>query len=741
MPSETFEQLLDRVAAAYGIDSGFWDIWGKYHTTTSAAKQAILDAMGVPAGAAEDLERVLAGLERKQWTRLLPPVLVVSEAAPHVLPLSIPAESLGEAARVTVRRENGAGHTWDLSLWDLPQTGSIEMEGRTWVRKQATLPLDLPLGYHEVLVELGTSHATARYIVTPDRVWTHPQLGRGGREAGIAISLYGVRSTRNWGCGDFRDLLDVVDWAAEDLDVSFVSLNPLHAIHNRRPFNTSPYLPNCIFYQNFLYLDVEGMEDFASCRRAAALRRSPEVTAEIEALRAAPFVEYERVSALKLRFLKLMFAGFLREWRRGSPRAREFDTFVAGEGRLLESYALYCALDEYLHKRNPDLWVWTEWPEPYRDPDSTDALAFRRKHWRSVMFYQYLQWQIDIQLRRGQQRARDRHMAIGLYHDLALATDRFGSDLWAHRRFFVPACRVGSPPDDFSPKGQDWAFPPPNSEQHREDGYRLFSESIRRNCRHGGALRIDHVMRFFRLYWIPDGNDATEGAYVRERNLDYLRILALESVRNHVVIVGEDLGTVEPEVRETLAHFGVFSYRLFYFEKNEQGAFRCSDEYPSQALVSSTTHDLPTLAGFWTGADIEARLRAGLLDDGHHRQQLASRQGEKQKMLDMLFGLGLLPGYVPRSAAQIPELTGELHNAIVGFLAATPSQLMVINQEDLTKESEQQNLPGATWQYPNWCRKMRFAVEQLRNGHEAAGYTLMFRNWIRLSGRRNQPMD
>ena len=172
-------------------------------------------------------------------------------------------------------------------------------------------------------------------------------------------------------------------------------------------------------------------------------------------------------------------------------------------------------------------------------------------------------------------------------------------------------CRVGAPPDDFAPQGQDWGFPPPNSQRHFEDGYRLFAESIRRNCRHGGALRIDHAMRLFRLYWIPEGSDATEGAYVREMSEDFVRVLALESVRNQVMVIGEDLGTVEPQIRETLGRFGILSYRLFSFEKNKDGTFHAAAEYPPQALVSSTTHDLPTLAGFWIGADIEARRKAG----------------------------------------------------------------------------------------------------------------------------------
>ena len=737
MPSESFEQLLDRAAALYGIDPGFWDIWGRYHVTTTAAKQTILRGLGVDASDAATLQRSLAERTRREWERLLPPVIVAVESAETELPLNIPAESLGDRARLAVRREDGQAAEFELNLWELPQSGSIEMDGRTWVRTRARLPLRLPLGYHEISVNLGATAAATRYIVTPARAFASPHLGRGGRAAGIAVSLYGVRSARNWGCGDFRDLLDIVDWVADSLQAGFVALNPLHAIHNRRPFNTSPYLPNCTFYRNFLYLDVEGIAGFAACRRAQQLRLSPEVDAEIQALRASEFVEYERVSGLKLRFLKLLFAQFLREWRKGSPRAQEFQAFLAREGDLLEDFAVYCALDEHLHQRDPQVWSWPDWPEPFRDPASDATRAFRKKHWRCVMFYQYVQWQIDLQLRRAQQRARDRRLTIGLYHDLALATDRFGSDLWGHRRFYVEGCRVGSPPDDFSPQGQDWGFPPPHADRHREDGYRLFAESIRKNCRHGGALRIDHVMRLFRLYWIPDGSDATQGAYVRERTDDFLRILALESVRNQVVVVGEDLGTVEPAVRETLAQFGILSYRLFYFEKHRSGDFRRYDEYPQQALVSSTTHDLPTLAGFWAGADLEARRAAGVLDEPGFQSQTASRLREKQRMLDLLIQAALLPPDFPPSAAAWPDLTAELHNAIVGFLALTPSQLLAINQEDLTKELAQQNLPGTTWQYPNWGRKMRFTLEQLKSDPEAAGYTAMFRNWIANSGRRN----
>jgi 4-alpha-glucanotransferase len=693
MPSATFEQLLDRAASMYGIEPYFWDIWGRKHEIAREAKQALLRARGVAAGSAAELDQSLARRARAEWERFVPPALVVTVAAETELPLNVPADCPHPVARVSIRREDGSEAAYELRLADLPESASAEIDGRTWVRKVAHLEVALPLGYHRVRVSIGGVDAETRYIVTPERAWNDHLPARGRRAAGVAVSLYGVRSEHNWGCGDFRDLLGVIDWVAGDLEASFVSLNPLHAIHNRRPFNTSPYLPNCIYYQNFIYLDIEGMEDFLHSTCARRLRDSAAIEAEIRRLREVPFVEYEGVAALKLRFLKLAFVQFLREWRAGSPRAVQFREFCEREGDLLQKFAVYCALDEWLHRRDPNVWIWPEWPPQYREPDSDATRTFQQKHWRSVMFYQYLQWQIGLQLHRAQQRARTRKMSIGLYHDLALATDRFGSDLWAHRPFFVSGCRVGSPPDDFALEGQDWGFPPPNAEVHRANGYRLFAETIRRNARYGGALRMDHVMRLFRLYWIPDGSDAAHGAYVKEVSLDLLRILALESVRNRVLIVGEDLGTVDPAIRETLEQFGVLSYRLFYFEKDARGEFRRYREYPRQALVSSTTHDLPTLAGMWAGADLDARRAAGMLDQAAFDAQSRTRLLEKQKMLDMLFELELMPADLPRGAKDYPALSGELHNGIVGFLALTPSQLLAINQEDLTKEARSAEPP------------------------------------------------
>jgi 4-alpha-glucanotransferase len=732
-------QEVEAAARILGIETEYWDVWGRHHAASAETQAAILSSLGVNAATRESLSRALEEHEYRSWRKWLAPTIVLTQdRPPHELAISVPAGRADTPAVIEIRFEDGHALRLPFQFDAIAALESKQVDSQSVVRKTIQLPDTLPLGYHEVAIELaGERSPVSRLIVCPSRAY-HPDWLETGRTAGLAISLFGLRSDRNWGCGDITDLKALIDWAAEHAGADFIALNPLHSIPNRQPFNISPYLPNSVFFRNPLYLDVEATEDFQASAKARALRASPAIESEIQALRVSQFVEYERVYRLKVRFLKLLFHAFLEERWQNSPRSDEFRQYVEREGDLLHRFAVHAALDESMHTRCPDVWTWRAWPEQYQDPESPAVAEFAREHWRSVLFHKYLQWQLDLQLASAQEHARTRGRRIGLYHDLALAVDRFGADLWAHREFFASGCRVGAPPDDFSPKGQDWAFPPPNSERHYEDGYRLFAESIRRNMRHGGALRIDHVMRFFRLYWIPDSNDATDGTYVRDRAEDLLRILALESVREKIPIVGEDLGTVPDEVRQALHSFGILSYRLLYFERDSNGRFRTPAEYPREALVSATTHDLPTLAGFWLGRDIEARRQAGLLpEESTYQKMLADRGGEKQRILDLLIALRLLPDRFPRNARDVPELTGELHNAIVGFLASTPSKLMVLNQEDLLKETEQQNLPGTTEQYPNWRRKMRCTVEELWTSPEIEAFTQMFRNWMERTGRMN----
>jgi len=738
----TYEQALGRAARLWGIEPDYGDTWGKLHITAPETQKAILTALGVDTTSRESLERAVENRIFQDWDRLVPPVVVAGAATwASGFPLHVPASMADGSAVVEFRWENGQTERQTFQLSELVNNGRADVRGTSYTRKRVPLPVSATLGYHDVTVTLHGSHgetrqASTRLILCPDRAYVPPALRNGGKTAGITLALFSLRSNRNWGCGDYTDLEGAVDWVSSEVGAGFIGLNPLHAIPNRQPFNTSPYLPTSTFYKNPLYLDVERIPDFQNARRARRFLRTPATAREIAELRATGLVEYERVWALKLFALKLAFAWFLRhEHRCDTDRAREFQEYAKREGGLLDGYAVFSALDDFLHRQIPDAWIWPDWPEQYRDPESEAVRTFARKRWRLVLFYKYVQWQSALQLERAQEYARFRGLSIGLFHDLALAVDRYGADLWAYGRFYVRGCRVGAPPDGFSPKGQDWSFPPPDSERHRHDGYRLFAESVRKNCQHGGALRMDHVMRFFRLYWIPEYMQPDQGAYVRDRFDELLHIVALESVREKVVLVGEDLGTVTTEIRQALNRFGIHGYKVLFFEKSDRGDLRLPYQYAAQAVVASSTHDLPTLAGFWLARDIEARRDAGLLrDNSAFPKMLAERQREKQKLLDALFAEGLLPEWTPRRAEQIPEFTGELHNAMIGWLAEAGSRLLAVNQEDLLKETEQQNLPATTSEYPNWRRKMSFTIEQLRDG-AARDYTAMLRAWLVKTGR------
>ena len=650
-------QTLQSAAARHGIEPEYTDTWGRTHSPSDETSRLILESLGV-------------GKEGEQVPAPIDPTLVVREDAEWVT-LRVPAGHAGSSLKLEIEWEGGElEHHW-FWLPELKDLGPGE--------KRVPLPKTLRLGYHALRLHWVTQpeltlFAEAQFIVCPQRARAFE-----GRAAGVALSLYGLRSRRDWGCGDVTDLRDAIDVLA-GAGAAFVALNPLHAIPNRQPYNTSPYLPQSSIYRNFIYLDVEKTPGYLA---------EDSLADEIAELRSTEFVEYERVAVLKLAVLEGAFERFLEY-----GGSREFDAFVEAEGEALHLFAVYCALDEEMHRRDPMVWLWTDWPEEYHDPESAAVREFAREKRARVEFFQFLQWDLDRQLAAAQEHALKAGMKIGLYHDLALATDRYGADLWANRKFYISGARVGAPPDDFSPNGQDWGFPPPNREAHRADGYRLFAHTIRAAAKHGGALRIDHVMRFFRLYWIPDGHTAADGAYVKDFAQDLLGVLALESARNGFVVIGEDLGTVTGEVREGLAAGGILSYRLLWFEREFDGRYRSPGEYPAHAAVSTTTHDLPTLAGFFAGRDIEARRDAGLIDEAAYAEQWGSRQREIGRLEEALGAAGF---------------AGDA----MGFVLATPCALAVINQEDLTGETDQQNLPASTWQYPNWRRKMRVAVEEL----------------------------
>ncbi len=751
----SYEKIIDELAASYGIEPEYRDTWGRVHPTSIGTKKNILKAMGVNVDTEAQTYEALFARERDQWShRTEPSIVACLSSLPNELVFQVP----GKIQRTLA---SGPPHDLEVSLEVTDEHGRVQRFAFTpddltfcearlvgyRVNEQWSLPFPelQSLGYYKfrlhVQVEGRNWSRTIHVAICPDKAYIPPALQGDGRIAGIAVSLYGVRSQKNWGIGDLGDLKEILTWAAEDLHAHIVGLNPLHATFNRSPFNTSPYLPISRFYGNFIYLDIPAMEDYKDSPEAQDLVNASETQRLLSEVRASETVQYEQVAGLKQRVLRQVFQTFLiNHWNKEdsqSERQGELENYIKREGALLDYFATFCAIDSAMHSRYPEVWTWPQWPIEYQRPDTEAVRRFQQEHWEEVLLYKFIQWQFEKQLAGVQDHARRLGMCAGLYHDLPLAVDLFSADFWAYQDFFNAKLRMGAPPDAFSQHGQDWGLPLPNMERLRETGYDLFVKEIQKNCAFVGALRIDHVMRFFQLYCIPEGEPPSNGAYVSQPFEDLIRLVALESVRNRVLVVGEDLGTVPGYVRDILAEANIFSYRLLYFEKDDRQNFILPKDYPELSVVTITTHDLPTLAGFWTHRDIELREEIGIFKSEQAvRNASDEREADKRKLLALLQEQNLLPRHHDKNTPL--DVTGEIHHAVVSFLALTPGKLFILSQEDLFKETDQQNLPGTTVEYPNWSMKMKYTVEQLRRDPKARTFCDMFRAVIRKAGRNRQ---
>jgi 4-alpha-glucanotransferase len=738
---------LERLAAANGIEPSWRDNWGGLHPTSPKTYTGLLGAMGVGAATAAEARRSLAAQTEADWCEPAPPVVVVRLGEPprrFSIALSRPASrARAGAPQVSIEAvlEDGSRRLTPFSPGDLLHLGTRTYRDRAWDRYEVPLPGTVPLGYHSLNVTARQDPAvlqrTVALIVCPDKAYEAPAAEGGERAAGLGIALYGVRSGRNAGSGDFGDLRRLTRWAARALGVRFIGLNPLHAIRNRFPYAHSPYLPLSCSFVNHLYLELEAIPEFAASD--AAQRLVADAAPLLARLRATPHVPYDEANDFKLRVLRVLFAEFLAGcWNRpgGSLRRTRFEDYLAREGRSLEQFALFQAIDAHLIATGECGWSWRLWPEGFRGPDEPDARAFLETRREEILFWQYLQWQLDEQLEQLNRDARQAGLSLGYYHDLALAVDGHGADTWARQNLFAAGARVGAPPDDFNAAGQDWGFPPPHPRNDRAQGYRAFAAQIRGACRHAGLLRIDHVMRLARLFWVPDAMPASAGAYVRYQQPDLLGILALESVRNRTVVVGEDLGVVPDGFRETMAAEGLCSCRLLWFERHGDGSCRTPEQYPRDAMVSITTHDLATFAGFWAGHDLATRRAIGLFpDEGSFDRALECRRHERRRLLEALVAAGLLGPERLGSTGEPADPDGELHNAVVALLCRTPSRFFVLAQEDLFKTLDQQNVPGTVTERPNWVWRMPWTVEELESAPAVRDFARMYHANLERSGR------
>lgn len=664
---------LHALADAYGVATEFWDYHGKHRQVSARTLRAVLAAMDVLAETDYQVQAALQAAEVAPWRRTLPPCVVVQQGTRAQVPVHVPD---GVPVLLRVVLEDGSERTLGQSdVWVVPR----EVDGTMVGRATFDLPPDLPLGWHELVADVDQRRTAGRapLAITPEQL-PMPELraDQGERAWGLMAQLYSVRSANSWGIGDFADLTELTSLSGE-LGADFLLINPLHAAEPSAPMTPSPYLPTTRRFLNPLYIRPEDI------RETSYLPNSQRTFLEwaLDALKpmntdSGP-IDRDAVWAEKKSALETIFAA-------GRSRAREraLRRFRIEQGRGLEDFALWCAVAEQHTDGEP-------WP---LDDTAPGALAaVRRELAERIDFHCWLQWIADEQLERAQRTALEAGMRIGVMHDLAVGVHPRGADSWSMRDVLARGITVGAPPDMYNQQGQDWSQPPWRPDALAEAGYRPLRDMVRTIVRHAGALRVDHIIGLFRLWWIPDGAGADEGTYVRYDHDAMVGVLALEAHRAGAMVIGEDLGTVEPWVRDYLADRGVLGTSVLWFEQTDDRP-RPPEDYRELALATVTTHDLPPTAGYLAEEHVDLRRRLGLLVEPVAQVRLAA-QIERERMLQALRERFLLP----------PDPTErQVVEALHRFVAHSPSVLVGVALADAVGERRAQNQPGTDTEYPNW---------------------------------------
>jgi 4-alpha-glucanotransferase len=496
----------------------------------------------------------------------------------------------------------------------------------------------------------------------------------------LAVQLYGVRSRHNWGHGDFSDLAGLLEIIA-GLGGAGIGLNPLHAqFYDRATCSGSPYAPNSRLFLNPLYIDVEAIEEFDRCYAA-------NFAADISGLRDAELIDYSAVAVLKIAALRAAYRSLVANG--SGERRRDFDSYRQERGRELESFAAFETL------RAQHSGAWWEWPEQWRAPTDDALRRLRQSHADEIGFHEFLQWNAERQLERCNNIARQRGLSIGLYLDTAVGVDAAGADAWMAQGIVLRGLSVGAPPDQFNPAGQDWSLTAYNPDGLAASNFEPFRQMLRSAMHYAGAVRIDHVLGLMRLFVIPHGLPASQGAYLRLPFAEMLAVVIEESRRWNCIVIGEDLGTVPENFRAALSAWGVWSYLVLLFERNGDGSFRRPEEYPERAVATLNTHDLPTFAGWMNSHDLRTK-RAIDVDPGETEDE------RHHSRVTFCAALAAATGH--------RDITFEVVDA---FLAATPTRLVSVAVEDVVGLQDQVNVPGTVGEHPNWRRRWPLLLEEL----------------------------
>ncbi|MGU3525537.1 4-alpha-glucanotransferase [Enterobacteriaceae bacterium C23F] len=664
---------LDNAAQAAGISPSYINAHGKPQSIGADTKRRLLDAMHHTAA--------------KVAVTPVPNVLVFT----HGKKMSLPVEGSGE-------------YHWMLTTED-----GAQHQGNATAGKALNLPARLPEGYHTLTLTQSDHRWHCRVIVAPERCYEPQALKEGKKLWGSCVQLYTLRSEKNWGIGDFGDLKVMLPEIARR-GGSFIGLNPIHALYPANPESASPYSPSSRRWLNVIYIDVNAVEDFGLSKEAQAWWKLPTTQQALKSARDAEWVDYATVTALKITALRMAWKGFS---KRDDDRMAAFRQFALNEGESLYWQAAFDALHAYQVKEDEMRWGWPAWPEAYQTIDSPEVKAFCQKHADEVDFFLWLQWLAYCQFAACWNVCQQHEMPIGLYRDLAVGVAEGGSETWCDRELYCLKASVGAPPDILGPLGQNWGLPPMDPHIIAARAYEPFIELLRANMQNCGALRIDHVMSVLRLWWIPYGETADHGAYVHYPVDDLLSILALESKRHQCMVIGEDLGTVPVEIVGKLRKSGVYSYKVLYFESDHEKTFRAPKAYPEQSMAVATTHDLPTLRGYWESGDLTLGKTLGLYpDEVVLRGLYQDRELAKQGLLDALHKYGCLPKRAGHKAS-LMSMTDTLNRGMQRYIADSHSALLGLQPEDWLDMAGPVNIPGTSYQYKNWRRKLSTSLEAM----------------------------
>ncbi|WP_065546697.1 4-alpha-glucanotransferase [Vibrio scophthalmi] len=698
---------LKQVAEMARIADHYVSAWGEETPVEAQTIERLLAALGYDTSSDAQL---LSSAKKKHKPELLQSAMVFRDQQAIEIPLH-----LGVSARES-----------DFSWRLVTETGEVyggylqsqivrdeRAEGGPLV---FSLPNDLPWGYHQLTLERKRRKApyTMTLIRTPNTCYKQAEMENGKKMWGPSVQLYTLRTSHNWGMGDFGDLKQLVGEIAQR-GGDFVGLNPIHSLFPANPEGASPYSPSSRRWLNILYIDVSSVAEFSLCSEAQQLVGSAEFQQRLQNARDAHWVNYSEVASLKLAVLPLLFAEFKkRHLDTNSERASAFLDFVELGGESLRHQATFDALHSVLHAQDNSVWGWPVFPEKYRRFESKAVQQFVREQQDLVHLYMYLQWVADSQVNEAQTLAEQKGMAVGIYRDLAVGVADSGAETWADNGILALDASIGAPPDILGPLGQNWGLPPLNPQALQASGYEAYIQLLRANMQHCGALRIDHVLGLLRLWWIPKGENATKGAYVYYPVEEMLAILALESHRHQCSVIGEDLGTVPEEIVDILRDAGVHSYKVFFFETSKQdGGYLSPEHYAPQSMSALCTHDMPTLRGFWHCDDLKMGQELGLYPD---QQQLdilfEQRLKSKQGILDSVAWHGLLPEGVGRDAQFVP-MDEYLAEALQTHLGYGSSTLFSVQLEDWLQMDNPVNIPGTVDEYPNWRRKLSMNLDDL----------------------------